>query len=50
MEFSPWIASRAYSEAAYSRTSPALRPDTFRHRFLHRHGSRRAAKPDQHLD
>lgn len=50
MAFSLWIASRAYREAAYSRTSPALRLETSHHRFLHCHRWERSAKPIWHLE
>lgn len=48
MEYLPWIASRAYSEAASSRTSPVLRLSVCHHRSLHGLGLERHTRPNQH--
>lgn len=50
MVFFLWIASRAYREAANSRTSPALRLETSHHGLLHCHRWERSAKPIRHLE
>lgn len=49
MAVSLWIASRAYREAAYSKTSPALRLETSHRRFLHSHIWERSSEPIRHL-